>query len=273
VSALREAPKLLAFVRRDFRITLTYRMGSLSGLLGIVAQVVAFSFLGKLIDPARMPTFGGTHATYIEFVAIGICLNMAVLLLLHELARALRTEQMIGTLESLLVTPTRIGTLQVGSTLFNLLYVPLRLCLFLAAISIVFGLHLHAAGVLPATALMLEFLPFLWGLGLIAASAILTFRRGTGAIGAGVMLVGLSSGAFFPLSVLPGWLAEVAAVNPLAIVLTALREALIGGAGWGALGPTLIELVPLAIASMGAGILCFRLVLRRERRLGTLGLY
>jgi ABC-2 type transport system permease protein len=273
MSVVTEAPKLAAFVRRDFRITLSYRMGAVGGLLGVVGQVVAFSFLGKLVNPARMPIFDGTRASFIEFVVVGICLNMTVLLLLHELSRALRTEQMTGTLESLLVTPTRIATVQIGSTLFNLMYVPLRLFLFLAVISIAFGLHLHAGGILPATVLMLEFLPFLWGLGLIAGGAILTFRRGTGAIGAGVTLAGLSSGAFFPLSVLPPWLSHVAMYNPLAIVLTALRGALIGGAGWHALTTPLLELAPLAVVSVTAGIVCFRFFLRRERRLGTLGLY
>jgi ABC-2 type transport system permease protein len=92
-------------------------------------------------------------------------------------------------------------------------------------------------------------------------------------IGAGVTVIGLGSGAFFPLSVLPGWLAHLATFNPLAIALKALREALIGGAGWHALAAPLIELLPLAVVSVAAGIFFFRLFLRRERRLGTLGLY
>jgi ABC-2 type transport system permease protein len=273
MSVIAEAPKLAAFVRRDFRIALSYRMGAFTGLIGIAMQVIAFSFLGKLVDPARMPVFAGTRATYIEFVVIGVCLNTTILLLLHELSRALRAEQMIGTLESLLVTPTRIGTMQLGSTLFNLLYVPVRVCLFLAVIALVFGLDLHPGGILPATVLMLEFLPLIWGLGLIAAGAVLTFRRGMGLVGAGVTIFGLGSGAFFPLSVLPGWLAHLAAFNPLAIVLTALRDALIGGAGWHTLATPLIELLPLAVMSVAAGIFFFRFFLRRERRLGTLGLY
>ncbi|MFZ0379032.1 MAG: ABC transporter permease [Solirubrobacteraceae bacterium] len=273
MSVISEAPKLAAFVRRDFRIAMSYRMGALGGVVAIVTQVVAFSLLGKLVDAARMPLYDGTRSTYVEFVVIGICLNLTVLMVLHELAQAIRAEQLTGTLESLLVTPTRIGTVQAGSTLFNLLYVPLRLFLFLAVIAVVFGLDLRSAGILPATVLMLEFLPFIWGLGLIAAGAVLAFRRGTGAIGAGVVVVSLGSGAFFPLSVLPGWLAQLAAYNPFAVVLTALRDALIGGAGWQALATPMLELLPLAVASVAAGILLFRFFLRRERRLGTLGLY
>lgn len=273
MSVLCEVPKLMAFIRRDCRIALSYKMGLVGGLAAMVFQALALSLVGKLIDPARMPAFGGTRATYIEFVAIGICLNMIVLLLLHELSRALRAEQMIGTLESLLVTPTRVATMQIGSTLFNLLYVPLRVCLFLAVIAVAFGLRLHPDGILPATVLLLELLPLLWGLGLIAAGAILTFRRGTGMIGTGVTLLGLGSGTFFPLSLLPSWLAHIAAYNPLAIALNGLRNALIGGAGWHALQTPMLELAPLAIVSVAAGLVCFRVFLRRERRLGTLGLY
>jgi ABC-2 type transport system permease protein len=88
-----------------------------------------------------------------------------------------------------------------------------------------------------------------------------------------VAVLGLTSGAFFPLSVLPGWLASVESYNPIAIVLTGIREALIGGAGWHELATPALELLPLAIASVAVGIYFFRLFLRRERRLGTLGLY
>jgi ABC-2 type transport system permease protein len=273
MSVIAETPKLAAFVRRDFRSALSYRVGAVAGLFGIVLQVVVLSFVGKLVDPGRLPVFDGTRATYVEFVVIGVCVNTTVLLLLHELSRALRAEQMIGTLESLLITPTRIGTVQLGSTLFSLLYVPLRLCLFLAAIAIAFGLDLHVGGILPATVLTLEFLPFLWGIGLVAAGAILTFRRGAGAIGAGIAVISIGSGVFFPLSVLPSWVAHLDAYNPLSIVLNALREALIGGAGWHALATPMIELLPLAAASVAVGVFSFRLFLRRERRLGTLGLY
>src|SRR5438105_1486839 len=115
VNALGELAKLPAFVRRDVRIALSYRMAALSGLLAIVMQAIVFSFIGKLVDPARLPTFAGTRATYLEFVTVGIGMNMVVLLMVHQLATAIRGEQMIGTLESLLVTPTRTTTIQVGS--------------------------------------------------------------------------------------------------------------------------------------------------------------
>lgn len=273
MSVLAEAAKVPAFVRRDFRIAVSYRAGLVVGLAGLFGQIVAFSFIGKLVSPASLPSYGGDRVTYLEFAAVGICLNMVVVLLLHQLASAIRTEQMIGTLEALLATPTRLGTVQTGSALFALLYVPVRLGVFLAVIGVAFGLHFHAGGVLPALALLAAFLPFVWGLGIVAGAIVLTFRRGTGLVSTGVSVLGLGSGAFFPLAVLPGWLHQVAAYNPMAIVITALRSALLGRVDWSSLAPTLAQLAGLSALTMVAGIACFRLVLARERRLGTLGLY
>jgi ABC-2 type transport system permease protein len=273
VSALAEVVKLPAFVRRDVRITLSYRMAALGGLLGLAAHAIVLSFIGQLVDPSRLPTFGGSRVTYMEFVTIGIALNMVVMSLLHQVATVIRTEQMLGTLESLLSTPTKIGTIQVGSATLALLTVPFRLGLFIVVLAMVFGLHFFASGIAPAAAIMAAFLPFLWGLGLLSAGAILTFRRGVGALAVGTTMLGLASGAFFPLSLLPHWLQTVANANPLAIAIHGLRETLIGGTGWTSTGADLLELIPLSVVAMAAGVIAFRLALARERRNGTLGLY
>ena len=71
-----ELGKLPAFVRRDMRIAMSYRTATVSGLLGSAAQAVVFLFIGKLVDPSRLPQFGTTRATYLEFVTIGIGVNM-----------------------------------------------------------------------------------------------------------------------------------------------------------------------------------------------------
>ena len=80
------------------------------------------------------------------------------------------------------------------------------------------------------------FVPFVWGLGLVAAAVIVTFRRGGGVIGFVMSILGLASGAFFPLALLPAWAQTIAEANPVAIVMEGTREALIGGAGWDGVG-------------------------------------
>ncbi len=273
MSALAEIAKLPAFVRRDLRIAMSYRMAAFGGVLGLAAHALVFSFIGRLIDPSRLPAFGGGRVTYMEFVTIGIAVNMVVVLLLQQVATAIRTEQMLGTLESLLATPTKIGTIQVGSAALALLGIPIRLTLFIAALGLVFGLDFHANGILPAATIVIAFLPCLWGFGLVSAGIILTFRRGVGALTVATMLLGFASGAFFPVSLLPHWLQAIASANPVAIALHGLRETLIGGTGWASVGSGLAGLAPLSIGAVVAGMAAFRLALRRERHNGTLGLY
>jgi hypothetical protein len=65
----------------------------------------------------------------------------------------------------------------------------------------------------------------------------------------------------------------MAEANPVAIALEVVRSALIGGAGWGAIGSHVLLLVPMALASVSIGVAAFRMALNRELRLGTLGLY
>lgn len=271
-AALAEAGKLGAFIRRDLLIAWSYRLAFVTDVVSMAAQALVFSIIGQLVDPARLPEYGGSQTTYMEFVAIGIVLSLVITLLLDRVGNAIRGEQMTGTLESLLTTPTRTATIQIGSAAFEFLWVPIRAALFLLAIALSFGLDFHASGIIPAAVVLLAFMPFVWGLGLAAAGMILTFRRGAGATAAGTLL-GLGSGAFFPVELLPDWLEPMMVVNPIAIALDGIREALLGGAGWTDLGPKLLVLTPLSALSLAIGVMAFRLALRRERRLGTLGLY
>jgi ABC-2 type transport system permease protein len=268
-----EAAKLPAFVRRDVKIALSYRVAFASDMLGLAAQVVVFSFIAKLVEPSKLPTYGGTEVTYLEFVATGIVLNLALGVLLYRVAGAIRQEQLQGTLESLLATPTATATVQIGSVASTLLGVPLRAMLMLGAIAVVFGLHFDTSGILPALLIIAALVPFAWGLGLASGAAIVTFRRGTGLLGAGTTLLGLASGAVFPIALLPAWLETLAQWNPLAIAIDGVRETLLGGAGWSEALSDIAILLPLAGLTLAAGVFLFRLALDRERRRGTIGMY
>lgn len=268
-----EARKLPAFMRRDFLVAWSYRMSFVSDIVGLAGQAFVFYFIGQLVDSSKLPRFGGTEVTYLEFAAIGIALGVFIQFGLERVSAAIRGEQLMGTLESLLTSPTATPTIQVGSVAFDLVYLPLRLVLFLVSLTIAFGLAFDPGGILPAAVVLLAFLPFVWGLGVASAAMMLTFRRGGSVIGLGVVGLGLISGAYFPVTLLPGWLEATAAANPIALAIDGMREALLGGAGWSAVGPALAVLAPLSVVSLAFGVAAFRLALRRERRTGTVGQY
>jgi ABC-2 type transport system permease protein len=272
-AAVAELGKVGAFVRRDFLITLSYRAAFVGDAVQIAMQVVLFAMVAKVIDESKLPTYNGAHAGYLEFVIVGLAVTMITGTLLARVAIAVRQEQLIGTFEALMVTPTRMVTLQAGAAAIDVIQVPLRIGAYLAAVGLAFGLHLHASGILPALAIVALFAPFVWGLGLLSAGLMITFRRGGRALGSLVTGLGIAAGVYFPLSVLPDWLEGVAEINPFATVVEALRETLIGGTGWDAVDTGILMLIPFGAATLLLGTVAFHAAVDRERRRGTLGAY
>jgi ABC-2 type transport system permease protein len=268
-----EARKVPAFVRRDFLVAWSYRLSFVTDLLGLAGQALVFYFVGQLVDPSKMPTYGGEDITYLEFAAVGMLLGAFIQFGMQNVAAAVRNEQLQGTLESLLVTPTAPHTIQLGSVSFLFLYIPIRIVLLLGAIALAFGLDFRLSGVVPALVLLLAFMPFVWGLGVASAAAIVTFRRGAGLLAMGTLVVALLSGLYFPIELLPDWLTAIAEQNPIALAVDGMREALLGGTGWAGIAPTLAVLLPMSLAALAIGFVTFRSALARERRLGTVGLY
>lgn len=268
-----ELRKLPAFVRRDFLVAWSYRLPFVGEWVGLAISAFMFYFVGLMVDPSKLPTFGGQEVTYMEFVAVGIAISAFIQLALGRVATSMSEEQVTGTLESLLMTPTSPATIQVGSVVYDLIYIPIRTAVFLGVIAVAFGLGLDPSGLLPATVVLLVFIPFVWGLGVASAGTTLTFRRGSGFIGLGSTILVLFSGAFYPLDLLPEWVEKVAQLNPITIAVDGMREPLLGGTGWEGVGTAVLILIPLSALSLLGGILVFRAALRRERRQGTLGLY
>src|SRR5581483_4442324 len=136
---LEDLGKLTAFVRRDLLVAWSYRTSFFGDWLNLVFQLALFYLVGRLVKPGSVPSYGGTQATYLEFAAIGLTLATFVTLALVKVSSAIRQEQLMGTLESMLITPTAAFTIQLGTVLYDLLYIPVRTALFLGVAGALFG--------------------------------------------------------------------------------------------------------------------------------------
>ena len=101
-----ETRKVSAFMRRDPLSVCRTAPRSWATSLRSAIQAAIFGFVAQFVDPSSLPSYGGEQASYFEFVMIGVIIATVSGLLLSRVATAIRQEQMIGTLESLLVTPT-----------------------------------------------------------------------------------------------------------------------------------------------------------------------
>jgi ABC-2 type transport system permease protein len=274
LDALREdLVKIPAFFRRDLLLLWSYRTAFFSDWANLFVQVLLFYFLDRAIPREALPRIDGRSVSYMEFVAVALILTTFMQVSLSRLVGVVRNEQLMGTLESLLITPTAPVTVLFGSIVYDLLYVPIRTAVFMLIASGILGVSFNLAGLFPTALILLVFIPFTWGIGIISGAAVLTFKRGSGALGIAITALILGSGAYFPVEYLPGWVQTATQGNPVTLALNATRSALLGNAEWSVIWKSIAGLFPVAVASLAVGVWAFRIALRRERRRGTMGMY
>lgn len=269
----REFGKLWAFLRRDALIAWSYRRGAVSELVGLLGQAGIFYFFSFLVDPARMPTLGGTRAGYLAFVIVGLMVATFYQTGVGRMMGAVRQEQLTGTFEALLITPTALTTLQLGLVIYALIHIPVRALLFLGLAVGLFGIDLHWAGMGAAFLVILALLPFIWGVAAALTAVVVTYRQATQLIAIANFALVMGSGTYFPLSLFPRWVSAAARLNPLALALDGVRGVLIGGERWYTIVPEIRLILIISLFVWVFGVLAFRMALERERRAGTLGLY
>jgi ABC-type multidrug transport system ATPase subunit/ABC-type multidrug transport system permease subunit len=270
---LGELRKVGFFLRRDILSNLSYRLGFVLEVLAVLFFVGGFFFVGRLVTPANLPALAEYGGDYFSFVLVGIALIGFQYAALSSFSEVIRMGQVTGTLEAMLVTPTRLGTVLAGSALSSFLSAAVRVMLYLALGALVFGARLGGADLPTAfLALVLAVLAES-GFGLFSAAFIMVLKRGDPV---NFLLSGtatLLSGIYYPLSVLPGALQALAHLLPLTYALRAMRGALLLGRGPVELAGDLGMLAVFAVVLLPLGLAAFRWAVRFARRAGSLGQY
>jgi ABC-2 type transport system permease protein len=137
----------------------------------------------------------------------------------------------------------------------------------------VFGLDLGRANVPAAMLVLLLMVLVFSGLGIIAASFVMLFKRGdpVGWIFGSVSSV--MGGTFFPVQILPAWLQKLSYLFPVFYGLRAMRLALLKGVGLAALAPDIAALAAFAALIVPLSLWSFSLAVRRAKIDGSLATY
>jgi ABC-2 type transport system permease protein len=108
------------------------------------------------------------------------------------------------------------------------------------------------------------------GLGILSASYSILFKRGNPAKWIILGVSGLVGGMMYPVSVLPAPLQILARLIPVTYSLEGMRAALLTGAGWRELFPSIGALLLFAVILIPLSFLVFAWALRRTKITGTL---
>ncbi|MGQ9475046.1 MAG: ABC transporter permease [Actinomycetota bacterium] len=261
--------KPLAFLRRDFLIEASYRFNFLLSLAGLLFSVTIFYFLGKMVDPSMVR---GAAEDYFSFSLVGMALTLFLRTGLGSFSISLREEQLAGTLEAVMSTPTSLTTIVLSSSLWRFLFTSLAALAFLGT-GLVFGVSYAGANWGAAALIFVFTIASFASLGIISASFTIIFKRGDPVNWAVSSLSVLLGGVFYPVSVLPEWLRPLSRALPITWSLDGLRGALLMREGFGSLRGEIAVLAIITAVLLPLSLYLFHVSVNHARTMGTLSKY
>jgi ABC-2 type transport system permease protein len=259
--------RMKAFLIRDVQLALSYRLAFVLRVVTIlifvtIAYYISRIFAGKgnLFSDWRDPL-----AAWITGLAV---LNY-FMTNFSSLANAIRSEQLQGTLESVLMTPISVPGLIVASSLLDFIEATFYSSLYLVFGAIFFGVTYDGSYLLAFLILMLTTLVFA-SLGILSASFAMVFKRGDPI----AVLLGTStavlSGVFFPPQLLPQSMQNVSKLLPATYGLEAIRGVLIQNNGLNETRGPIITLLIFLVILLPLSLWIFSRAVRRAKREGSL---
>jgi ABC-type multidrug transport system permease subunit len=260
---------MLALVRRDFQVTRSYRLPFVLDLVYGFINLLVYFFISRTFEGAQTANLAPAPS-YFAFVSVGIAITVVIGAASAGLAARIREEQLTGTLEALMAQPLTATEVALGLAGFPFLFAVVRAAFYILIAGTLFGLPLGNTDWLGFVLCLTAAGVALSALGVLVGSLVLVVKRGELLAGMIPFAMGLVSGAFFPVSVLPGWLEAFGQIVPTRFAFDGLRAAVFEGTGWGA---DTVALTLFAAVGLPLAILVFSKALVHGRRTGTLGQY
>ncbi len=262
----------LAFLKRDFLIATSYKVTFGAMLLSILGTVPFLFFVSRLFGGANAGLLAPYRGNYFAFLLIGLAFTDYLVLSVGTFNTSLRESQLMGTFETILLSPTSIPGLLFYSSLWGYLFTSIRFALYLGG-GLLFGLDLGRANIPAAFGILAISILSFAAIGIFIAAVTTVIKKGEilTAIATGVS--GILGGVIYPTPVLPSWLQPVSRLIPIRYALEAMRLALIQGYGVSQLWPQFLALAIFAVVLLPLSILSFWLAIRYAKVAGTLGQY
>jgi ABC-2 type transport system permease protein len=263
---------LAAFIRRDFRIDVSYRLSFVLDAGSTIFSLALYFYLSRIIDEESFNAAQGLSGGYFAFATVGLVVLTMVNITLASFSRKLREEQTTGTFEALLATPASASLIVLSSGAWDVIRATVEGLVLLAAAVAFFGLDLELApGPISTAALaLLGSMALLASFGVAVAAFTVVFKRASALVGMVATGLALLAGVYFPIEVLPSPLEELAEALPFTWGLDVLRDSLLGGD----VDPVqLLGLFASAFALLPPALVAFNFAVRRARLTGTLSQY
>lgn len=265
--------KAAAFIKRDFITEISYKSGFLTSIIGIFFAALTFFFIAKLFGKAAAPHLQEYGGEYFPFVLIGIAFSTFLSTGLGSSAAAIRQEQMLGTLEAVLITPTRASAIIIYLSLWNFIFSSFHIFVYLLMGRFVFGIKFSVSQ--PFLILLIFFLSILSfsSLGIISSSFVMIFKRGDPVNWIVSTSFELLGGIYYPITILPEPLQIISHLLPITYALKALRGVLLAGYSFTQVKIEILALFAFVVVLFPLAIVFFEFALKWAKKDGSLCQY
>ncbi|HKR02087.1 MAG TPA: ABC transporter permease [Pyrinomonadaceae bacterium] len=259
--------RVRAFVVRDFQLAVSYRLEFFMRILTILFMVTTFYFVSKIFT-GGVTEFSQWRNPLAAWVT-GLAVLNYFMTGFSSLANAIRSEQMQGTLESVLLSPISVPTVVVASSAWDFVLATFHSSLYLFFGWLFFNVRYQGSFLLALLFLVLTTL-VLACVGILSASFAMVFKRGDPF---GVLLgtgAALFSGVFFPTQLLGSGFGTISRLLPPTYGLDGIRRVLIEGQGLAQVKEPLITLFIFLAVLLPFSLWVFSRAVRRAKREGSL---
>jgi len=270
---LEELRKIPIFIVRDFRILFSYKLAFSMSFFSIIFNLFYLVLFGSMFQSGVIPALDPYGGDFIHYILVGSIGWGFLWSIMSATSSSLSTEMMLGTLESIMITRTKLFTMMVSYSIFGAFFglisigVLLSVGYFLFDISIFGSATIYTAIVLLLSALMMM------GFGMIFGGLTIWLKN----IGETVPLlqniVMFFCGVYFPITVLPGIIQPIANYMPFYYSIEGLRRSLNPLTPESEMMFFIYVLLTLAVTFIVVGIIVLQLCLKKAKRDGSLTFY
>jgi ABC-2 type transport system permease protein len=263
----------LAFLKKDFLLESSYRLAFVFNFFGIFVSILSYYFIDKLFGSRIVPHLEAFGVNYFSYVLLSSAFFGYVGVGLGSFAERIRMEQNQGTLEAVLLTPTKVSTILLSLALWNLILATVEMLVYILLAVFLFKIDFSHINILSTAVILLLTIASFSSLGIISASFIMVLKRGNPVAWLLGMIEGLIGGIYFPVTVLPLWLQFLAKFFPITYAIRAIQFAVYKGYTLTQLWQETGILLLFSIVLLPLSLVSFTFSLRRARKDGSLGQY
>lgn len=259
-----------AFMERNANLVKRYWSWELVWLVYSIANSLSVSYIGLGMEQiAGAQDVDGRYL--VLYLVVGTLVWRYLSMIFYWITDLIGIERWEGTIEYTLMAPIHRITHMAGQTLFAVIYSLIFTAIILGVTVLLFDIDLTNANLAGGMVMLLAGSLSFIGVGIVGSILPLLFpERGSQMTHVIIALLLLVSGVYYPISVLPEFLQQVARFSPATYVLDGTRLALLEGASTLSLWPYIWPTLVMGVIAIPAGLWVFGLAERYAKRAGKL---